>query len=228
MRFLGSFMAVAVFLACLVTTGHAAEQTGTAKAQPLGTFQVKVSKDNLSLDANQAPLVQIFQEIGKQAKITFDSNIGPEEKITIHLDRVPLEEGIKQLAKNVTVFYTENPKDKTRRITRVVVLSEGKEGASHARKPKRSPQPVKVKKPAPQPEPFKFEFDPAKSAQRRSPASSRDDLKNTMINCLRHPIREHFLSKAVLASDLRSMAFLAAGYVAYSYYPDLAQTSRPE
>ena len=76
-------MFVSVFLACLVTTGQAAEQSRTAKSQPPGTFQVKVSKDNLSLDANQAPLLQIFQEIGKQAKITFDSNIGPEEKITI-------------------------------------------------------------------------------------------------------------------------------------------------
>ena len=85
--------------------------------------------------------MQIFQEIGKQAKITFDSNIGPEEKITIHLDRVPLEEGIKRLAKNVTVFYTENPKDKSRRISRVVVLSEGSGVSGQA---KASSQPAKV------------------------------------------------------------------------------------
>ena len=144
---------------------QAAEQPRTVKTQPPGTFQVKVSKDYLSLDANQAPLVQIFQEIGKQAKITFDSNIGPEEKITIHLDQVPLEEGIKQLAKNVTVFYAENPKDKTRRISRVVVLSEGKESAP--RQTKASSEPVKINKPAPQPEPFKFEFDPGKFAKEK-------------------------------------------------------------
>ena len=74
--------------------------------------------------------LQIFKEIGKQARIVIDSNIGPEEKITIRLDRVPLEEGIKQLAKNVTVFYTQDPKDKTRQISRVVALSEGKEASS--------------------------------------------------------------------------------------------------
>ena len=56
---------------------------------------MKVSHGYLSLEATEAPLVQIFQEIGKQAKITIDSNIGPEEKVTIHLDRVPLEEGIR-------------------------------------------------------------------------------------------------------------------------------------
>ena len=141
MRLFG--MAVPVFLACLVTMGQAAEQSGIGKTQLPGTYQVNISQGYLSLDANQAPLVQIFQEIGKQAKITFDSNIGPEEKITIHLDRVPLEEGIKQLAKNVTVFYTENLKDKTRRISRVVVLSEGK--ASAPGQTKASSDPVKLR-----------------------------------------------------------------------------------
>jgi hypothetical protein len=174
MRLLG--MAVSVFFAYLVTMGQAAEQSRPVKSQPPGTFQVQVSKDHLSLEANQAPLMAIFQEIGKQAKITFDSNIGPQEKITIHLDQVPLEEGIKQLAKNATLFYAENPKDKTRRITRVVVLAEGSgisgqaKGSSQPEKVKEAtPQATTIKKPAPQPEPFKFEFDPAKSVEKEKP-----------------------------------------------------------
>jgi len=140
-------------------------QSTLAPGQSLGTFQIKVSQGTLSLEATQAPLVQIFQEIGKQAKITFDSNIGPEEKVTINLDRVPLEEGIKRLAKNVTVFYTENAKDKSHRISRVVVLSEGKEGLP--RQTKASVEPAKINKPASQPEPFKFEFDPGKLAKEK-------------------------------------------------------------
>jgi hypothetical protein len=159
MKALGGIV-IPLILAGVVPVVQAAEKADKATRLAPGAFQVQVSKDYLSLEANQAPLVQIFQEIGKQAKITFDSNIGPEEKVTIHLDRVPLEEGIKRLAKNVTVFYTENPKDKSRQISRVVVLSEGKEVAPV--QTKASTQPVKVNKPAPQPEPFKFEFDPAK------------------------------------------------------------------
>ena len=161
MKALGSIV-IPVILAWVVPVVQAAEETDKATGLAPGTFQVQVSKDRLSLDANQAAIAQIFQEIGKQAKITVDSNIGPEEKITIHLDRVPLEEGIKQLAKNVTVFYTENPKDKSRRISRVVVLSEGKEGGP--RQTKASSEPVK---PAPQREPFKFEFDPGKVAKEK-------------------------------------------------------------
>ena len=174
MRLFG--MAVSAFFACLVTMGQAAEQSRPVKSQPPGTFQVEVSKDYLSLEANQAPLTAIFQEIGKQTKIAFDSNIGPEEKITIHLDRVPLEEGIKQLAKNATLFYAENPADKSRRISRVVVLAE-RSGVPEQVKPPSQPEKAKeaapqattIKKPPPQPEPFKFEFDPAKSVEKEKP-----------------------------------------------------------
>ena len=157
-----------LFLLFLLLTGVGVARSGQpalAPGQSPGTWQVKVNQGSLSLEATQAPLIQIFQEIGKQAKITLDSNIGPEAKITIHLDRVPLEDGIKQLAKNVTVFYTENPKDKTRRISRVVVLSEGKESAP--KQTKASSEPEKINKPAPQPEPFKFEFDPGKVAKEK-------------------------------------------------------------
>ena len=130
-----------------------------------------VNNGHLFLEARDAPLGKIFEEIGKQAKITIDSNIGPGEKITIRLDRVPLEEGLKRLAKNVTVFYTQGPNDRTHRIERVVVLSEGKGVSGQV---KASSQPEKVKEPAPQeakvtkppPEPFKFQFDPAKSARK--------------------------------------------------------------
>src|SRR5262249_3801814 len=174
MRPVRSSMAVVVILAWVTTVVSAAEKQEKTAAQPLGTFQAKVNQDYLSLVANQAPLVTIYQEIGKQAKITFDSNIGPEEKITIHLDRVSLEEGIKQLAKNATLFYAENPKEKTRRITRVVVLAERKEpgpgqtkGSSQPEKVKETtPQSTTIKKPAPRPEPFKFELDPTKPAEK--------------------------------------------------------------
>jgi hypothetical protein len=152
------FYLTLLMLLFLPAFARAIEAQLGAKAQP-GTFQVNVSKDYLSLDAHETPLVRIFEEIGKQARITFDSNIGPEEKITLRLDRVPLEEGIKQLAKNVTVFYAQGPTDKTTRIARVVVLSEAK-GGSSSRAPGSS-EPAKVNEPPP--EPFKFDFDPGNS-----------------------------------------------------------------
>jgi hypothetical protein len=170
---LTKYILASIFLAGILDLAQAAEKSGTQSA---GTFQVKVSKDYISLEANQAPLVQIFGEIGRQAKITFDTNVAPEEKITIRLERVPFEEGIRQLAKNVSFFYAENPTDKTRRIERVVVLSTGSgvsgQGKVSSQAEKRNqpvPQQAETSKPPPQPEPFKFEFDPGKFAEKQKP-----------------------------------------------------------
>jgi hypothetical protein len=136
------------------------------QAQP-GTFQVNISKDYLSLIAQEAPLPAVFQEIGKQAGIPIDFNIAPEEKITIRLDGVPIDAGIRQLAKNVTVFHVEDSKNKTRRIARVVVLSDGKDGASGRTQ---SPsKPAHPSEPSGQSEPFKFELDPGKFAEKQRP-----------------------------------------------------------
>jgi hypothetical protein len=142
--------------------------------QTQGTFEVKVNQDRLSLQAVDSPLSQVLQEIARQAKITIDSNIGPEEKITNRLDRVLLEDGIRQLAKNVSFVYAQDAKSNSRRIARVIVLSETR-GVSA---PKTSPQPEKAnqaaEKPAkattPQqrPEPFKFEFDPRNVPEKKA------------------------------------------------------------
>jgi hypothetical protein len=155
-------------LASLLGLTQAAEQPGAAKIQA-GNFQLKFSKGHLSVEANQAPLAKIFEEIAKQAKITVDSDIGPEEKVTIQLDHVALEDAIKQLAKNVTIFYAEDPKRKTPRIARLVVLPEGNKQAPQFERAKGLSKPVKANEPAPQPEPFKFEFDPTKFVEKQKP-----------------------------------------------------------
>ena len=164
-----------IFLALLAGISPAAEQSKRIETPPTGTFQVNVSDGYLSLKADEAPLAQIFREIGRKARITIDSNIGPEEKITTRLERIPLEDGIKQLAKNVSVFYAQDATTNTRRIARVVVLSEAK-GLTGQTKVSSQPEKVdepaakaaKFDKPQPPPEPFKFQFDPTKPAEKET------------------------------------------------------------
>ena len=140
-RFSKSIFAAILFVWWVLLAQSAAQPKKNEPA-PTGAFQVNVSDGYLSLVANQAPLAQIFEEIGKQARITIQTNIGPEEKITKHLDHVPLEDGIRQLVKNVSVFYAQDANTKARHIVRVVVLSEVKGMASP---PKTASQPEKVK-----------------------------------------------------------------------------------
>ena len=157
---------LAIFLGWLVRPEIVFAQNPKA-----GTFRLKVTEGHLSVEANQAPLVGIFEEIGRQAGIGVESSLGPDEKITIQLDRVPLEEAFKRLAKNVSLFYSQGSEDKTPRIARVVVLGEEKTGSLS-----RAPAPTQTSKasePAPKPKPFKFEFDPAKFAEKEKPVKSK-------------------------------------------------------
>jgi hypothetical protein len=135
---IGCVVVAAIFCIAISDKGETAEHEKPLRP---GTFQVTVSKGKLSLEASQAPLAQVLEEIGKQARIMIDGYIRPEEKITTSLNGVPIEDGIKQLAKNVSVFYAQGPNDKTRRIERIVILSEVKERPPP--QPKASSQPEK-------------------------------------------------------------------------------------
>jgi hypothetical protein len=164
---------LAIFLGWLVRPEFlfAQSEKSTAKISQSGTFRVKVAEGQLSVQANQAPLAKVFEEIGKQARIVVESSIAPEETITIHFDRLPLEEGIRKLAKNVSLSYAQDSKEKAPRITRVVVLG-GEKTQSLGRAPAPT-QTSKAPEPAPKPEPFKFEFDPTKFAEKEKPVKSK-------------------------------------------------------
>jgi type II secretory pathway component GspD/PulD (secretin) len=168
MRRVSRYILASMFLAWLLGTAQPAEKSGVAKTQP-GNFQVRVSEGYLSVVADEAPVAKILEEIGKQARITVNSRIGPEEKITIRFDQTPLEDAIKQLAKNVTFFYAQDSNNKNPRITKIVVLAERKKGEPALNRPEAPPQSSKKAESPPQPEPFKFEFDPGKFAEKQTP-----------------------------------------------------------
>ena len=148
----------------VIATAPAAEKTGSSKT-PQSVFQVKVSNGTLSLDAQEAPLGKVFEEIGKQAGIMVEGNLGLAETVTMRFDKVPLEEGIKRLSNNVTIVYGEKPNDTGHRITKIVVLSEDKRKVTRSQDAK-VVKSSKAAEPEPRPEPFKFEFDPTRSMKK--------------------------------------------------------------
>ena len=68
------FILQSLFLLSVLMGGVALAQS-TKRSLPAGqapgTFELKVSQGYLSLEATEAPLVQIFQEIGKQGRDRF-------------------------------------------------------------------------------------------------------------------------------------------------------------
>ena len=162
MSWSGKLVLASLFLVFALTSAQAA-QPPTAK-DPAGSFQVKFNEGYLSVDAREAPLVKIFDEISKQARITVEGSVAPEEKITIQFERVALEEALKRLAKNISIIYTQGTKDESPRIAKIVVLPEGQRVKTEQAESAKS---SKTSEPSPRPEPFKFEFDPAKSAEKK-------------------------------------------------------------
>ena len=158
----GKSIFAAVLFFWWVLLAQSAEQPKKNEPSPRA-FQVNVSDGYLSLVANQAPLAQVLEEIGKQARITIQTNIGPEEKITKRLDRVPLEDGIRQLGKNVSVSYAQDANTKSRHIVQVVVLSEVKGMASPA-KTASQPEKDSTKEATKADKPQETESDPTKPA----------------------------------------------------------------
>ena len=161
MKRLTAGVVVSALLMSVIATAPAAEKTASSKT-PQSVFQVKVSNGNLLLEAKDAPLAKVFEEIGKQAGITVEGNIGPLETVTVRFEKVPLEEGIKRLSNNVTILYGAKPNEKGHRITKIVVLSEDNRKVTRTDGAK-AEKPSKGIEPDPRPEPFKFEFDPTKS-----------------------------------------------------------------
>jgi hypothetical protein len=157
-------LVLSVLLVSVIASAEGSEKTAPSKT-PDRAFQVKVSNGALSVDARDAPLAKVFEEIGKQAGIVVEGNIGSAETVTARLNNVPLEEGIKLLSNNVTIHYEDKPNQKGKRITKIIVLSEDKRKVPQSEDAK-AEKSRKTAEPARRPEPFKFEFDPTQSIRK--------------------------------------------------------------
>jgi len=113
-----------VFFVCFLTIGTAVAQEKKSSGNSIasGSFVLSVTDGRLSLEANDASVAKIFKELGQKAAIEVDVQTGSEAKISIKLDRIPLEEAIKRLSDNVAVIYANEHK-----IAKISVLLRGGE-----------------------------------------------------------------------------------------------------
>jgi len=129
-------------------------------------FVLTIKDSLISLTAKDASLKQIVEEIGRRMKIEVFADISEEEKITIRFDKLSLEDAIKRL--RTSYAYIWNSEKEEGKITKIVLLSEGKGTAvstiKEEKKMVKSESKAKkeaAKEKSPRPEPFKFEFDPS-------------------------------------------------------------------
>ena len=121
-------------------------------------------KDNLiTLNAEDAFLKKILEDIGQRMNIEVFARIPAEDKITIQFANLTLEEALIKFKTNYA--YITDSKEKQGNIKRIVVVPEGKQANLSSKDVKKVEPKVKkdidVEKTS-KPEPFKFEFDPSK------------------------------------------------------------------
>jgi hypothetical protein len=135
------------------------------KKEGSADFDLVIQDDLISLDARDASLKKIVEEIGRRMDIEVDAQIGEDEKVTEQFEKLSLEEALDRLSANYA--YLLDPEKDKGKIKKIVLLSKGGEGKGMVMsKPAPPPQSRQVEEPARQaeerPEPFKFEFDPSK------------------------------------------------------------------
>jgi type II secretory pathway component GspD/PulD (secretin) len=153
-----------------------AEEANTKlKEEPKSkTDFVLTVKDNLiSLDAKDASLKEIVEEIGRQMKINVVANISEKEKVTTKFDKLSLKDAIHRLREYADIIYLKDSGKEKGKITKVMVFPKRKgeviskptkEEGSVKSESKKGEETVKG---SPQPEPFKFEFDPSKFEEKK-------------------------------------------------------------
>ncbi len=164
---------ITLLLACLMTAeiGVAQSEKSTPETQEPGTFRLTVVEGYLSLEAKEASVAKIFEEVGRQMGIAVDIRIGSEEKITIEFDKLPLEDLINRLGKNTSYWYVKDSLAQGG-ISKLVLLPNGK--GILAPSPSATEITVGKNKKSPQPEPFKFEFDPSETMKKESEPPRND------------------------------------------------------
>ena len=128
-------------------------------------FTIAVKNNLITLNAKDASLKDIVEEIGSKMKIDVITNIPDDKRVSIKFDTLSLKDAIERLRAYADIVYFRDSENK--KITKMMVFSKRK--GEELSKPAKGEGPVKTQskkeeslKGAPQPEPFQFEFDPSK------------------------------------------------------------------
>ena len=126
-------------------------------------YELSIRNNLITLNAENAFLKKILEDIGQRMNIEVFARIPAEDKITIRFTNLTLEEALKKFKTNYALVT--DSKDKKVNIKRIVVVPEGQQANLYLKdvkivepKGKKGIAEEKTSKT----EPFKFEFDPSK------------------------------------------------------------------
>ena len=97
-----------------------------SKSESKADFVLTIKDGLISLNANDASLKEIVEEIGSRMKIEVVANIPEKEKITIEFDKLSVEDAIKRLREYADIVYVKDSEKEKAKITKIMVFPKGK------------------------------------------------------------------------------------------------------
>jgi hypothetical protein len=114
-------MCLAVVFLSLAGPARLEALEGTSARQT--PFALVIQDDLVSLDAKEASLKAIFEEIGRRMNISVRAEIPATAKVTLALVRLPLPEVLKRLGRYVNYGYVEQREQGVARISAITIHS---------------------------------------------------------------------------------------------------------
>jgi type II secretory pathway component GspD/PulD (secretin) len=123
-------IALLLFLSLLSapdTFGGEAERSPKGKAAAKADFVITIKNNLISLEAKDASLKEVLEEIGRKMKIDVVAGIPYTKKITAEFENLSIEEAVNRLSTNYS--YVMDSANGERKITKIIVLQKGTETA---------------------------------------------------------------------------------------------------
>ena len=159
--------------------GQGLEPSTQRASASTGNFALTVEANRLSLDAQDASLQAILEEIGLKMHLEILGEIPAQETVTVAFHNLPLEQALHQLSSNFG--YQMKSEKGGQEISKIFILPKGT-GPANAKRNTKEVEPTGETEPQnsepilqaesakenesdkekpTRPEPFKFQFDPS-------------------------------------------------------------------
>ena len=146
-----------------VLHGSELNQNSNEEFEKKVKYELSVKDNLITLNAEDAFLKKILEDIGQRMNIEVFARIPAEDKITIRFANLTLEDALKKFRTNYALVT--DSKDKSGNIKCIVVVPEGQQANLYLKDVKKGEpkdkRGITEEKPS-RIEPFKFEFDPSK------------------------------------------------------------------
>lgn len=147
-RLIKKLVVYAMLLAPLLLSANVSAEV----LENVATYTLKIEKGLISLNAKDASLSAVLEDIGQKMAVEVVNNVPAEDKVTVTFDKLPLQEAIKKLSANY-VYLMDSEKEKGN-ITKIVVLPKGSE-MDYSRLPEEKTVRVSSSPVIPEPQPKK-------------------------------------------------------------------------